>query len=158
MVTTSPFVYLFSCMGLCTLTLWTYLEFQFMPTVFVSMATRLSDLDDLKPEIMIQSEGHTLALTSSQNGPDDPEAFGSAPSHSPSWGVARKPTPDWPETQYCLEIQVIYTEDEKVIPPPTCGPGQAVLFYGWQSLGEGFGFEWGKGCCIHIVRSYSVGW
>ena len=83
------------------------------------MATRLSDLDDLKPEIKIQTEDHTLTPTSGQNGPEDPYAFGSTPSHSPSQSPARKPTPDWPETQYCLEIQVISTEDDKAIPPPS---------------------------------------
>ena len=36
-----------------------------MTTVFMSMATRLSDLDDLKPEIKIQTEGHTLTPASS---------------------------------------------------------------------------------------------
>ena len=36
---------------------------------------------------------------------------------SPSQCLARKLTPDWYETWYCLEIQVISTEDEKVIPP-----------------------------------------
>ena len=71
-----------------------------MTNVFVSMATILSDLHDLKPEIKIQTECHTLTPTSSQNGPEDTEAFGSAPSCSPSWSPARKPTPDWPETWY----------------------------------------------------------
>ena len=59
-----------------------------------------------------------------------------------------------------MEIQVISTEDEKVTPPPhawqapivedmiwegkaglteavVTGPGWAILFYRWQSLGEG---------------------
>ena len=36
-----------------------------MATVFMSMATRLSDLDDQKPGINIQTEGHTLTLPSS---------------------------------------------------------------------------------------------
>ena len=75
-----------------------------MTTVFVSMATRSSDLDDLKPEIKIQAEGHTLTSTSGQSGLDDPEAFGSTPPHSPSQSLVRKPTHDWPETQYCLEM------------------------------------------------------
>ena len=132
-----------------------------MTTIFVSMATRLSNQDDLKPEIKIQTEGHTLTPTSGQIGLEDPDAFRSVPSQSPSWSPARKPTPDWPETWYCLVIQVISTEDDKVIPPPphtwqvpivedkVCegkaglmeailiGPGWAVLFYGQQTLGEG---------------------
>ena len=44
------------------------------------MAARLSDLDDQKSGLNIQTEGHTLTLPSGQNGPEDPEAFGSAPS------------------------------------------------------------------------------
>ena len=40
------------------------------------MATRSSDLDDLKPEIKIKTEGHTLTPTSGQYGPEDPETFG----------------------------------------------------------------------------------
>ena len=62
--------------------------------------------------------------------------------------------PNCPETQYCLEIQVISTEDDKAIPPLShawqgpimedmaqegraglmeavvTGPGIAILFYG----------------------------
>ena len=92
-------------------------SFNSWPLFFVSMATRLSDLDDHKPGINIQTEGHTLTPPSIQNGPEDPVVFGSAPSHSPSQSLARKPTPDWPETWYCLEIQVTSTEDERVTPP-----------------------------------------
>ena len=79
------------------------------------------------------------------------------PNHHPS--LARKP--DHHETWYCLEIQVISTKDERAAPPPShtwqvpiledmvrdgkaglieaivTGPGWAVLFYGWWSLGEG---------------------
>ena len=84
----------------------------------MSMATRLIGLDDQKPGVNIQTKGHTLTPPSSQNGPEDPEAFGSTPSHSPSQSSARKPTPDWPETQYCLEIQVTSTKDGGVMPPP----------------------------------------
>ena len=69
--------------------------------------------------------------------------------------------PNHPETQYCLEIQVTVTEEGGATPPPphawqvsmvedmlcdgkaglteaiVMGPGQAMLFYGRQSLGEG---------------------
>ena len=123
------------------------------------MATRLSHLDDQKSGLNIQTEGHTLTPPSSQNGPGDPEVFGNAPSQSPSKSLARKPTPDWPETQYCLEIQVTSTKDKRVTSPLShawqvpivedmvsddkvglteavvTGPGWAILFYGWQSLG-----------------------
>ena len=132
-----------------------------MTTVFMSMATRLSDLDDFEPETKIQTEGHTLIPTGDQNGPKDPDVLGSAPSCSPSQSLARKPAPDWPEAGYCVEIQVVSMEDDRVIPPPShtwqvlivedmvyegrpglpeavvTGPGWAVLFYGCHSLGEG---------------------
>ena len=84
----------------------------------MSMAARLSDLDDQKPGINIQTEVHTFTPPSDQNIPEDPKTFGSAPSHSPSQSLARRPTADWPETQFCLEIQVTYTKDEGVTPPP----------------------------------------
>ena len=84
----------------------------------MAMVTRSSDLDDQKPGINILTEGHTLTPPGGQNGPEDPEAFGSAPSHSPSQSLTREPTPDWPETQYCLEIQVTSTEDGGATPPP----------------------------------------
>ena len=156
-VTTSPVISSFSCMGLCTQAEWTYVEFQFTATVYMSMAARLSNLDDQKPGINIQTESHTLTPPSGWNGPEDSDAFGS----TPSWCLARKPTPDQSETWYCLEIQVISTEDERAIPPPPhtwqalimedmvqdgkaglteavlTTPGQTILFYGQQSLWEG---------------------
>ena len=97
-----------------------------MATILMSMATRLSDLDDQKPGVNIQTtEGHTLTPPSGQNGSENQEAFGSAPSHSPSQSLAQKPTPDWPGTQYCLEIQVTLTKDGRVTPPPP---------HAWQAL------------------------
>ena len=84
----------------------------------MSMAARSSDLDDQKSGVNIQTEGHTLAPSSSQNGPEEIEAFGSTPSHSPSQSLARKQMPDCLETQYCLEIQVTLTEDREITPPP----------------------------------------
>ena len=125
------------------------------------MAARSSNLDDFQPETKIWTEGHTLTPVGGQNGPEDPDAFGSAPSHSPSQSTARTPAPDWPETQYCLGIQVVPTEDDKVTPPLShawqapivedmvcegrtglteavvTGAGRAVLFYGGHLLGEG---------------------
>ena len=125
------------------------------------MATRLSNQDDQKPGINIQTEGYTLTPPSGWNSPEDPEVFGSAPSHSPSQSLARKSTPDWPETWYYLKIQETFTKDERVTPPPpyawqmpivkdmvwdgkaglteaiVSGPGRAILFYGQWSLGEG---------------------
>ena len=89
-----------------------------MTTVYMSMATRSSNLDDQKSGVNVQTEGHTLTPPRSWNGSEDTQAFGSAPSHSPSQSPMRKPTPDHPETHYCLEIQVISTEDRQTTPPP----------------------------------------
>ena len=124
-----------------------------MATVYVSMATKSSDLGDQRTGASIQTGGHTLTPLSGQHGPEETEAFGGTPSHSPSQSPVRKPTPDCPGTQYCLEIQVISTEDGGSTPPPLCawwvpvvedmvqdcksglteavvvGPGQAVLFF-----------------------------
>ena len=91
-----------------------------MTTVFMSIAARSSELDDLPPETKVQTEGHTLTPVGGQNGPEDLDAFESAP----SWSPARTPALDQPETQYCLEIQVVPTEDDKVTPPPS---------YKWQA-------------------------
>ena len=70
----------------------------------MSMATRLSNLDDFESATKIQTEGHTLTPAGGQNGLEDPDTFGSDPSDFLSWLLARKPAPDWPETWYCLEI------------------------------------------------------
>ena len=55
-----------------------------MATVSMSMATRSSNLDNQKSRVNIQTEGHTITPPSSQNGPEETEAFGSTSSHSPS--------------------------------------------------------------------------
>ena len=71
-----------------------------MATVFMSMATRSIDLDEQKSGTSIQREGHTLTPPSGWIDPEDPDAFGSTPSQSPSQSLARKP--DHHETWYCL--------------------------------------------------------
>ena len=125
------------------------------------MAIKSSALEDQKTGVNIQTEGHTLTPPSGQNGPEDIEAFGSTPSHF-TIPVSSEGTNTWPpETWYCLEIQVICTKDGGTTPPPphtwemlvvedmvqdgksglteavVTGPSQAILFYGWQLLGEG---------------------
>ena len=144
------------------------------------MATRSSDLDDQKPGINIQTEGHTLTPPSSCNGPKDPEAFGSGPSCSPSQSPARKPTPEWPETRYCLEIWVTSTEGERATPPPPhawqapivqdmvqdgkvglreavlTGPGRVILFYRQWSFGEGL--HLGKAQDTAFTLSGAISW
>ena len=84
----------------------------------MSMATRSSDLDDHKSGVVIWTEGPTLTPPSGQNGLEEREAFYSALSCSPSQSLVRKQMPDHPETQYCLEIQVISTKDRETTPPP----------------------------------------
>ena len=132
-----------------------------MVNISVSMAAQPSDQDDLKSGAIIQMECHNFTPPNGLNGPEETEAFGSALSHSPSQSLARKPSPDHPETWYCLEIQVILTENGGKTPPPThawqapmvedmlidgksglmevvvTGRGWAILFYRRQSLGEG---------------------
>ena len=69
--------------------------------------------------------------------------------------MMRRLTSNYPETWYCLEIQETLTEEGGAMQPPShawqalhdskagltevivMGPVWAVLFYGWQSLGEG---------------------
>ena len=150
-----------------------------MATVFGSMATRLSDLDKQKPGTSIQKEGHTLTPPSSWNGPEDQEAFGSAPSQSPSQSLARKP--NCHETQYCLEILVVSTENERATPPLShtwqapivedmVQHGQAGLTEAtvtnsrlghpvlWAAVFRRTEFGQGAGCTVHTVRCLQLGW
>ena len=55
---------------------------------------------------------------------------------SPSQSPARKPTPDQPETWYCLEIQVTSTKDERVTPPPTHACCRCQLWKTWFRDGK----------------------
>ena len=104
-----------------------------MATVSESMVTKLSNLDNQKSGVNIQTEGYTLTLPSSWNGPEETEMFGSTPSHLPSQSPVRKPTPDHPETWYCLEIQVMSTEDGGTTPPPHT-PGRCQLWKTWSEM------------------------
>ena len=92
--------------------------------------------------------------------PKEMGASGSAPSHSPSWPLARKPLPSHPNTRHCLGIHVTLTKETGATPPPhawmvplvedmlcygrtgltkavVMGLDRAVLFYGRWSMGEG---------------------
>ena len=88
--------------------------------------------------------------------------------------------PDCPETWYCLGIQVISTEERGATPPPphawqvpvvedmlcdgrpslteaiVMGPGQAVLFYGRQSLGEALSL--GEVRDAMFTLSWTISW
>ena len=95
-----------------------------MVNISALIAAQLSDLDDQKSGVTIQMEGHTLTPLNGQNGPEEMEASGSAPSHSPFQSPARRQMPDHPKTWYCLEIQVILTKDRRATPPPPHMPGR----------------------------------
>ena len=151
-----------------------------MATVSASMATGSSYLDDQKSRVNVQTEGHTLRPPTGWNGPEEIEAFGSTPSHSPSWSPARKEMPECPETQYCLKIQVTLTKDGEMAPPPphvwqapmvedmlwdgklglteavVTGPSQAILFYRRWSLGEGLNL--GEVHDATITLSGAISW
>ena len=115
-VTTNPFLSLFSSVGPCTHSyelIWSSIHNH----CFHVNGHQIKQPHEQKPGTNVQKEGHTLTPPSNWNGPEDPEVFRSAPSQSPSQSPARKP--DCPETWYCLEIQVISTKDDKAIPPPS---------------------------------------
>ena len=83
--------------------------------------------------VNIQTEDLTLTPPTSQNDPEKTEAFGSTPSHSPFQSPMRKPTPNCPVTQYCLEIQVISTKEGGTTPPiHLAGTGCGRHDLGWQ--------------------------
>ena len=71
-----------------------------MVTISKSMAAKLNNLDDQKSGVNITTGGHALTSPSGENGPKEAEAFGSAPSHSPSQSLAGKPKSHCPETWY----------------------------------------------------------
>ena len=139
---------------------WIYVEFQFTTTVFMLMAIRSSDLDDQKPGVNIQTEGHTLTPPSSKNSPEDPEAL-VAPHHihHPSlqqgnqhltglrlsivwkymWHLPKME--EWHHPPHAWQAPVMegMVQDGKssLREAVVTGPGRAILFYGWWSLGEG---------------------
>ena len=136
-------------------------EFQVMATTVTSMATKSSDLEDQTSGANLQTEGHTPIPSRGQKDPEEMGALGSAPSHLPSWSLARELSPSYPNTRHCLGIHVTLTKGIGAVPPPPhtymapmvedmlChgrtgltkavvkGPGWAILFYGRWSLGEG---------------------
>ena len=125
------------------------------------MAAKSSNLEDRTSEANLQMEGHADMPSQSARDPGESGALGSSPSHLPSWSLTRRPPLSSPYTRHCLEIHVILIEEVGAVPPPShawtvplledilcysrtglteavvTGPGRAVLFYGWCSLGEG---------------------
>ena len=137
------------------------------------MATWSSDLDNQKSGATVWMEGHTLTPPNGWDGPEETEASSRTPLHSPSQSQVRRQMPDHLETWYCLEIQVNPTEDWGVtLPPPhawqvpvvksglteavVTGPGQAILFYGKQSLGEELSF--GEAWDATFMLSGAISW
>ena len=132
-----------------------------MATTVTAMATKSGDFDDQMSGGNLQTKGHTPTPSRGQKDLEETRALGSAPSHSPSWSLAKKPSPSHPDTHYCLGIHMTLTKETGATPPPphtwmvpvvedilcygrtgltkavVTGPGWAVLFYGRQSLGEG---------------------
>ena len=121
------------------------------------MAAKSSDSEDWTFGANLQTEGHIPKPSEGQTDPEEMGALGSAPSHSPSWSLARGPLPSCPCTRHCLGIQVTLTKKTGAEPPPphtwmvplvedmlchgrtgltkamVMGPGKAVLFYRRQS-------------------------
>ena len=125
------------------------------------MAAKSSDLEDQTSGASLQTEGHTPMPSRCQKDPEEMGALGSAPSHLPSWSLARKLLPSCPNTRHCLGIHITLTKETGATPPPphawivsvvedmlchgrtgltkagVMGPNWTVLFHGRQSLGEG---------------------
>ena len=81
------------------------LKFQFMATIIMSMATRSRDLEDQSGGIL-QTEDHMGMESQYQKDPEEMGVLGSYPSHLPSWSLARGPSPNCPNTRYCLGIHM----------------------------------------------------
>ena len=132
-----------------------------MTTAFMSMPTKLSDLDDQQSGANLQTEGHTLTPPTGWSSPGETEALGSAPSHSPSQSLARKPmawspwdlvlprntcdsnwrsrggTTSTPCLDSALVEDMCHHGRTGLTKAVVTGLRRAVLFYGRQSLGEG---------------------
>ena len=157
-VTTNPVISLFFCMGPCAPKLSELIQsFNSHATVFMSLAARSIDLDDQKPGINIQTEGHTLTPTKQLKWPwEDQRGIWRVPhpNHCPS--LQCKETYTWMAMRLSIvwKYKATSTKDERVITPPlshawqvpivedmvwdgkaglteavVTGPGWAVLFY-----------------------------
>ena len=89
-----------------------------MATVFMSVAARLSDLDDQKPGINFQTEGHILTPPVAEMALKIQRHL-EVPHHIHHLSLQqRNQHLISPETWYCLEIKVTSTTDERATPPP----------------------------------------
>ena len=169
-----------SCQGLCTWFMWLDLEFQFMATTIMSVATRSSNLEDQTSGANLQTEGHIEVQSQGQKGPEEMGTLGSSPSHSLSWSLARRPLPSHPNTRYCLGIHVTLTEEKGLVPPLShtwtapwvedmlhyakTGLTKAVVMdlgravFLWETFfGRGPESRWVQGCHIHAYRGGYLG-
>ena len=127
----------------------------------MSMDAKLSNLVDKTSGANLQMEGHVDVTSQRTKDLWESEAFGSSPSHLPSWSLARRPPSSCPNMKHCLEIHVTLTEELGAVPlhshcwmaplvedmlhdvrikltkAVVAGPGRAVLFYSRHSMGEG---------------------
>ena len=121
----------------------------------------MSDRGDNLTEANLQAEG--LREEPAQRAADrqEMEEEDSSPHNLPTWSPVQRPPTGRLNTNYCLSIQVILTDELGDVPPPShswmtpviedmlretgaglmeavvVGPGRAILFYGRCSLGEG---------------------
>ena len=89
-----------------------------MATAIMSVATKSSDPEDQTLGANLPTEGHIPKPSRGQKDPEEMGASGSAPSHSPSWSLARKLLSGCPNTRHCLGIYVTLTEETGAAPPP----------------------------------------
>ena len=153
-----------------------------MATTVASMATKSSDLKDWMSGANLQTEGHTPMPLRGQRDPEEMGALGSAPSHLPSWSLARKPSPSGPNTRHCLGIHVTLTEETGATPPTPhawMAPVVEDMPSPWQNrshqshsdgprlgcpllwemvIGRGSEPRQGERCHIHTYRSGHLGW
>ena len=143
----------------------------------MSMAAKLSDLEDRMSGANLQMEGHVDMPSQSAKDPRESGALGSSLSHLPSWTPARRLPSNCPNTRHCLEIHVTLTKELGAVPPPShawmaplvedmlhnartglteavvMGPGQAILFYGRHSLGEGLTLDEARDAAFLLTRA-----
>ena len=125
------------------------------------MVTWSGNQDGQGPGVMVPKDNKTLTIISSKDNTRDTVASGSDPSCSPKWFPTNWLMSNHLKVCYCLEVQVVLTEEGKSIPPPPhtwqtpvvedilhegksslteaviTSPEWAMLFYGKWTLGEG---------------------